>query len=103
LAQIKIALDELRSFIEQNQELMDKMDDKVRLSVANQKIKIGIVPLNALTVSLLKPSILNFLIRKRGGIKGVMIQNLTLKDNHIYIELLCQSPGELEIASSEEK
>lgn len=97
MAEIKITLDELKNVIELNKELMDKMDNKVRLSVVNNKIKIGMVPLNALTINLLKPWALNLLIKKLGGINGVIIRNMTILDDNIYIEICCEceNPGQL--------
>ena len=71
--------------------------------VVNNKIRVGIVPLNAFTINLLKPWVLNLFIKKLAGIKEVMIRNMIVLDDHINIELWCNGTSELEIASSNEK
>lgn len=106
MAELKIPLAELKNFIVQNKTLMEKMDPKVKLSVVNHKLKIGILPLNKWTVNLLEPVlklVLNLVIKKGVGIKGVSFRNIAISDGNILIELDCAGTSELEIASSNEK
>lgn len=104
MAEIKITLDELKNFIVQNKALMEKMDSKMRLSVVNNEIRIGKLPIhiNKWTIHLLRSWLLNLLI-KWVGLKGVTVRNITISGNIIFVDLGCGRTSELEIATGKEK